>query len=233
MPHSDAPRSSVPIIQRSWFQESRHRSREWNALMQSNTREALFGLVGIVIVGIVVWILIGQVRSAGDQQATDGVATVVPELSLSEVPTEIGTEIPAAETGDGDTTVDQESPTATPLPEFHVVQAGETLSLISDRYGLTSNDIAVKNGLEDPNAIFAGQRLLLPRHDETFPAPERGRQEDRGYIVKEGDTLFAIAQEFGVSLEALAEENSIDDQSKLFVGSTLTIPEKTIPTPAS
>ncbi len=201
--------------------------------MQSNTREALFGLVGIAILGIVVWILIGQARSAGDQQADEELAPAGPDVSQTEVPGSIGSETPISSPSDSNPTEVQETPTATPLPEVHVVQAGETLTLIAERYGLTLDDIAVKNGLEDPNAIFAGQRLNLPTRDETLPVPERRVQADRGYIVKEGDTLFAIAQEFGVSLEALAEENDINDQSQLFVGSKLTIPEKKIPTPAS
>ena len=201
--------------------------------MQSNTREALFGLIGIAILSIVVWILISQGQSAGNRQTGEEVAPAGPDAALSEVPTEVGPETPASNARDGDTTEEEAIPTATPPPEFHIVQAGETLTLIAARYGLTMDDIAVKNGLDDPNAIFAGQRLSLPNPDETFPAPERGKQADRGYIVKGGDTLFAIAQDFGVSLEALAEANSINDQSQLFVGSKLTIPEKKIPTPAS
>ena len=201
--------------------------------MQSNTREALFGLVGIVILGVVVWILIGQARSDGGQQAGEETVPAGPDASQTGPPNEIGTGAPDSTPDGRDPTEVQETPTATPRPEFHVVQDGETLTLIAARYGLSSDDIAVKNGLDDPNAIFAGQRLDLPTSDETLPAPERGRQADRGYIVKEGDTLFAIAQEFGVSLEALAEENDITDQSQLFVGSKLTIPEKTIPTPSS
>jgi RND superfamily putative drug exporter len=44
------------------------------------------------------------------------------------------------------------------------------------------------------------------------------------YVVQSGDTLGAIAEEFGVSLAALAELNQIDDPNVIFVGQRLLIP---------
>ena len=44
------------------------------------------------------------------------------------------------------------------------------------------------------------------------------------YTVKDGDTLGAIADEFGVSLESLMQANSITDPTTLHVGDVLMIP---------
>jgi murein DD-endopeptidase MepM/ murein hydrolase activator NlpD len=44
------------------------------------------------------------------------------------------------------------------------------------------------------------------------------------YIVQEGDTLWDIAQRFGVTLEDLARENSISDPAELSAGDELIIP---------
>ncbi len=199
--------------------------------MQSITRDAYFGLAGIVILGIVVWILITQVGLGGGEQANGEVATVEPGVSQTEPPTATS---PDAPTSDASDAIEEEAtPTPTPLPEIHVVQAGETLSQIAGLYGLTQEAIAAKNRLDDPNAILAGQRLVLPQPDETFTPVDGGGQAEDEYVVQEGDTLYAIAQEFGLSVEALAEANDIEDQSQLFVGTTLKIPEKTVPTPRS
>ena len=194
--------------------------------MQSNTREAIFGLIGILILGIVVWILIDQRRSGDDQDVSDTPLTAERAAGQPQTTEMNVTKSPA-------TAVPKDTPTPAPLPDFHVVQPGETLTLIAARYGLTSDAIATKNALTDPNAIFAGQKLALPTSTEALPGPNRGIQADRSYIVQEGDTLFLIAQEFGVSLEALAKENEIEDQSQLFIGSRLKIPEKKTPTPVS
>jgi nucleoid-associated protein YgaU len=45
---------------------------------------------------------------------------------------------------------------------YHVVNRGETLSAIAPRYGVRVADLVALNGLRNPNAIRAGQRLTLP-----------------------------------------------------------------------
>ena len=49
--------------------------------------------------------------------------------------------------------------------DYYVVQKGDTLDIISEKiYGTISKTDAIrqKNGLEDGNLIFIGQKLLLP-----------------------------------------------------------------------
>jgi LysM repeat protein len=54
------------------------------------------------------------------------------------------------------------------------------------------------------------------------PAPE-GTQ----YIVKKGDTMYAISKKFGITLQALIDANpQVKDPRKLQVGQKLTIPPK-------
>ncbi len=43
-------------------------------------------------------------------------------------------------------------------------------------------------------------------------------------MVEAGDTLFSISQIFGISIEALAEANAIEDPSSIFPGQSLLIP---------
>lgn len=47
-------------------------------------------------------------------------------------------------------------------PVVHVVQAGETLGIISQRYEVTVDDIMLVNGLSNPNLISIGQQLTIP-----------------------------------------------------------------------
>ena len=44
----------------------------------------------------------------------------------------------------------------------HVVKAGESLSVIAERYGLTTQALARANGLTDPSLIRVGQTLIIP-----------------------------------------------------------------------
>jgi LysM repeat protein len=54
------------------------------------------------------------------------------------------------------------------------------------------------------------------------PIPTPGEQQR--YVVREGDTLSAIAARFGVSEEAILEENPLSDRDRLLVGQELVIP---------
>ncbi len=44
------------------------------------------------------------------------------------------------------------------------------------------------------------------------------------YVVQAGDTLFAIAQRFGTTVDAIVRANNIQDPNNIFVGQVLTIP---------
>ena len=46
---------------------------------------------------------------------------------------------------------------------YHVVQPGETLYSIALQYGTTTAAIAVANDLSNPNLIYPGQTLLIPK----------------------------------------------------------------------
>jgi LysM repeat protein len=54
----------------------------------------------------------------------------------------------------------------------------------------------------------------------TVPSPNSGQV----YIVQEGDTLFAIAVRFRVSVTALAQYNNISNINLIYIGQKLTIP---------
>jgi len=47
-------------------------------------------------------------------------------------------------------------------PTTHVVQAGETLSSIAAKYGVTTQAIMNANNISNPNLIYPGQRLQIP-----------------------------------------------------------------------
>jgi LysM repeat protein len=52
-------------------------------------------------------------------------------------------------------------PSPTPAG-LYVVQRGDTLSGIAEDFGTTVEEIMAANGLTDPNAVQAGQTLLIP-----------------------------------------------------------------------
>jgi LysM repeat protein len=108
------------------------------------------------------------------------------------------------------------------------VQWGDTLSGIAGRFGVSVDQIAQQNQLDNPNLIFAGQELEIPAAGETpLPAPtsepppsgESGR-----YTVQSGDTLTQIARRFGTTVSAIVQANGISNANFISVGQSLIIP---------
>jgi len=60
-----------------------------------------------------------------------------------------------------------DAPTAQAVSEgtFHVVQPGDTLAVIAQRYNTTIESLSALNGLAEPNGIWVGQVLVL-KHAE-------------------------------------------------------------------
>jgi LysM repeat protein len=56
------------------------------------------------------------------------------------------------------------------------------------------------------------------------PTPVVTPPPPQTYTVAEGDTLAAIAQQFGTSVEALQQANGIEDPDEIVVGQVLVIP---------
>ncbi|MEW6524703.1 MAG: LysM peptidoglycan-binding domain-containing protein [Bacillota bacterium] len=96
----------------------------------------------------------------------------------------------------------------------HVVQPGDTLYLLAQRYRVTINQLASANSITDSHRLLVGTRLVIPGLSTT-------------YTVRSGDTLFLIARAHGITLEALVAANRGVDPLSLKIGSVLTIPAGT------
>src|SRR5690554_1930005 len=85
-----------------------------------------------------------------------------------------------------------------PQGQLYTVMAGDTLFFIAQRFGVSlSALIAANPQIADPDLIFPGQVICIPM--EATPVPPCPGPT---YTVVQGDTLFTIAQRFGVTLEA-------------------------------
>ncbi|MFP7732708.1 N-acetylmuramoyl-L-alanine amidase [Priestia aryabhattai] len=77
--------------------------------------------------------------------------------------------------------------------------------------------------------------LNLPRRSVPTPSPNPSPSEPgtKTYTIKQGDTLYSIAQKYGITVQALQEANTgLSDPLTLQVGKTIIIPSGTSPTPS-
>ncbi|MCH8317713.1 MAG: LysM peptidoglycan-binding domain-containing protein, partial [Bacteroidetes bacterium] len=88
---------------------------------------------------------------------------------------------------------------------YHVVEEEQTLYTISRMYNLPVNEIKALNALVSEK-VSLGLRLIVIKRDVT-----PGEVTKDGYIVKEGDTMFSIAERFGLTTKELKEMNNLGD----------------------
>ncbi len=118
----------------------------------------------------------------------------------------------------------------------HTVQKGETLYSISKKYSTTVQSIADANKI-DGTDIKIGQKLVIPEKNGAVQAKtndsalkndskidSKTEKNIQTYTVKKGDTWYAIARNFSVSVKQLYELNGTDEKSGLKVGQKIKIP---------
>ncbi|MBN2397665.1 MAG: LysM peptidoglycan-binding domain-containing protein [Deltaproteobacteria bacterium] len=96
------------------------------------------------------------------------------------------------------------------------VQKGDTLERIASRHGTTVAALMEANSIKSRNRIYVGQKLRIPSGHEA-PVPSV-------YVVKRGDNLEEIAGEFGTTVAALMDVNSIKSKNRIYIGQKLQIP---------
>ncbi len=102
----------------------------------------------------------------------------------------------------------------------HTVQAGETLSMIAQSYGVELADLMALNEITDADSIYVGQELALPDVAERQPTPAPLPT----HVVQPGETLSEIARDYGISLTRLMLYNNIRDANAVYEGQSLRIP---------
>lgn len=97
---------------------------------------------------------------------------------------------------------------------YYIVKKGDSLWSISNKYGLSVNELKDLNNLSSNN-LSVGQKLLIK---------DTSSSDDLGiyYTVKAGDTLYGIANEYGLSVDELKSMNGLSNNN-LSVGQKLLV----------
>ncbi|NKX52898.1 LysM peptidoglycan-binding domain-containing protein, partial [Arthrobacter deserti] len=79
------------------------------------------------------------------------------------------------------------------VPASYVVRAGDTVSAIAARYGLSTSKVLSLNGLRGTSVIYPGQKLKLSGTATSQAQTTASSTAAAKYTVKAGDTLSGIA----------------------------------------
>lgn len=106
---------------------------------------------------------------------------------------------------------------------IHIVMKGETLDRIARRYGVPVHAIVAANAIRDPNRIYPGEALRIPRAEliaRPTLAPDPLR---RACVVQPGDTLSALSRRYGTDECVIACANGIRRSDSLYAGQVLRV----------
>ena len=110
----------------------------------------------------------------------------------------------------------------------YLILPGDTLAGIAMKNGLNWRDIAKWNQVDPSSTLFVGTSLYLY---DAKPVTDRKIEEKQPelkqttYVVKPNDSLSAVADQFNLSIQQLAEINNLSTNSNLFVGQKLSLIE--------
>ena len=135
---------------------------------------------------------------------------------------------PVAPLSDGGQTV----PVAGPSFETYTVKKGDNLWTIARRSNVSLNELYAANGLDTTSILSIGQQLQIPVEGSTATVtalspdtyqPTSFNQGSTEYMVKRGDSLSKIANQFDTSVRAIKAANGLSSDL-IRVGDKLVVP---------
>jgi membrane-bound lytic murein transglycosylase D len=109
---------------------------------------------------------------------------------------------------------------------MHTVQQGETLYAIARNYAVSVNDLMQWNSLDLQKGIQPGQTLKVFTKEgsapDILPKTVAAEESVQYHEVKNSDTLYSVARQYGVTIKELMDWNSKTDFS-LSVGEKLKV----------
>jgi LysM repeat protein len=105
------------------------------------------------------------------------------------------------------------------------VGAGDTLSEIAERHGISVSRLMALNGISDPDHVEVGQSLAVTRGTASAaanaPATFRYDRSASDHVVRPGESLSRIASGYGIAVDRLVAINAIADPDHVRTGTRL------------
>jgi LysM repeat protein len=212
MPKNDSPQSVINSYRRR----------------QRMTPFIIGGLaVMLVVVGIIMLVI--WLNESGDlSESLNIFATETPTPTNTVTATPITPTITPTITAT-ETVVPTATETAKPTGPFeYTVQEGDNCYDIAFQFEVDLPVLLAINNFGEGCPIQVGQNILVPSPNQSLPTTtpipaDVPKGTEVTYTVTTGDNLGAIAEAHNTTVEAIMEDNELEDANAIFVGQTLII----------
>lgn len=102
----------------------------------------------------------------------------------------------------------------------YIVEPGDNIASIAKKFNVKVVDLVKENNLENIPFLEPGIELMIPdtNTDSAFEY----------YVVKPGDSLYQIGEQFHISPEMLAELNGLEFNEYIYPNQKLLVPKKDV-----
>ena len=100
--------------------------------------------------------------------------------------------------------------------DYYIVQKGDTLYGIANKFGTTVDTIKRNNNLTS-NTLQIGQKLII----------NKSKEDNNTYFVAPGDTLYSIARKYNITVDNLKKANNLTT-NMISINQKLIIPSSNI-----
>lgn len=206
---------------------------------QTARRAPLFlGIAAVLLIAgaavIVFWLMGPDAPSFGlfasDTPTPTNTSTVTPTSTATATFTATPTETPTP------------TITLTPTisgPFIYRVEEGDSCFSIAQKFEIDILLLITLNNLDPTCPIQVGDELTIPGPDTQLPtATPLPENLPRGFIIEyqilPGDSLGSIAIKFNSTVDAIKEENEIENENEIFAGQIIRVPVNLVtPVPTS
>ena len=193
----------------------------------------IFGGLAVTLVVLGIIMLVIWLNENGDLSGPLSLfATDTPTPTNTATVTPVTPTITATITAT-ETVVPTATQTATPSGPFeYTVQEDDNCYNIAKDFGVELPVLqAINNFVGCP--IQVGQKILIPSPDQSLPTTtpipaDVPKGTEVTYTVTTGDNLGMIAESHGTTVEAIMEDNELEDANAIQVGQVLTIKVNTV-----
>ncbi len=102
---------------------------------------------------------------------------------------------------------------------FYIVQPGDTMSSIANRFNIPLNDLLAANPTIDPNLLAQGQQVLIPGLEGITGILDTE-------VIRLGDTLRSLSRRTQVTDANLVKLNRLVSPTELYVGISIIVPRQ-------
>lgn len=207
-------------------------------LEQKNTGRSRVKLAVFCVLAIHVFGLMALLMQGCKREQTASLDTNLPPVLDTNLPP-MDAVLPPAVTSAPPDLVQQLPPTPPPITQEYAIQRGDSFSTIAGKFpGVTAKAIQDANPGVDPLKLQIGKKIVIPpptaapsvapNGGAVLPPGDAGEQI---HVVKSGDVLIKIANQYGTTVKAIQDANNLSD-TRIKVGQKLKIPVKS-PSPSA